>query len=81
MNDNVYRFTRDQRRSVYQEVGPLPHMPAPGKGRSYSDYRQDSLRSIALQVANMRQYGPSDEQTIYRLMAWTETILPKFEKL
>ena len=66
------------------QVGPPPHVPPPlppGKGRSYSDYRQDSLRSIASQVASMRQYGPGDEQTIYRLMEWTETVLPKFEKL
>jgi hypothetical protein len=60
------------------DPGPAP--PPPPLPHRVGHFREDSLRNLAWRIGMMRQHN-GDDRTIYSLMLWTETPLPKFRRL
>jgi hypothetical protein len=61
-------------------TGPVSErLPVPRPGTDFN-FKQYSLQRLAYTISRMRQYS-GDDQTLYQLVSWAETPLPKFRRL
>ena len=65
---------------IERVTGPAPERPP--MGRVQEDFLQAALQTIAYQLGMRRRFpqAPNEEQTVFSVMTWSETIVPHFRK-
>jgi hypothetical protein len=72
---------------IERATGPAPERPPMdlafrNPGASQEEFRKAALQTVAFLLAMRRRFpqSPDEEQTVFMLMAWNDTVLPRFRK-
>jgi hypothetical protein len=72
---------------IQRATGPAPERPSMdlafrNAGASQEDFRRAALQTLAFQLSPSRRFPktPNDEQTVFTVMAWADTVLPHLRK-
>lgn len=72
---------------IERATGPAPERPPMdlafrNPGASQEEFRRAALQTAAFQLAMRRRFpqAPDEEQTVFMVMAWNDTVLPHFRK-
>jgi hypothetical protein len=72
---------------IEKVTGPAPDRPAihlafRNPGATMEEFRAAALQTVAFQLAMRGRHpqGPNEEQTVFMVMAWNDTVLPHFRK-
>jgi hypothetical protein len=78
---------RDILAEIEQATGPAPERPSMdlafrNAGASQEDFRRAALQTLAFQLAlrSRSRQTPNEEQTVFMVLAWNDTVLPHLRK-